>query len=102
MNLATFLMQRIAEDEAVARDWPEDVVPRGAMDTNGHPIWGARSRVLAECAFKRQIVEWYASVSEHVGGAPALEPRRNELGMVLRALAEVYADHPDYDEAWRP
>jgi hypothetical protein len=50
------------------------------------------SRVLAECEAKRRIVEWCS-------GPTASE--WHELP-VLAMLALPYADHPDYDEAWRP
>lgn len=43
------------------------------------------TRVLAECAAKRRLVEASAG---------------NEK--VLRILAEAYADHPDYRDEWRP
>jgi len=46
------------------------------------------ARVLAECEAKRLLVEWLA-----------MEPREDQA---LAFLALPYADHPDYDEAWRP
>jgi len=42
-----------------------------------------RSRVLAECAAKRAIIEDYRPLA-------------------LRHLAAVYSDHPDYQPEWRP
>ena len=47
------------------------------------------TRVIAECRAKRQVVE-----------AVAADDATREL--VLRSLAVVYADHPDYREEWRP
>lgn len=58
------------------------------------------ARVLAQVRSHRKIVDWYEAVSERVEAVPALEPRQNELGMVLRALAESYTEHPDYRQEW--
>lgn len=74
------------------------------------------ARVLAECEAKRRIV------GEHVGrnfvtvasfravdaGAACSTCRSHDGDSVtwpcitVRALATVYADHPDYREEWRP
>lgn len=67
-----------------------------------------RSRVLAECRAKRAIVEHhrpeaYMDVPEEsccrvchegIGG--------DHPCPTLRALASIYADHPDFDPAWAP
>ena len=71
-------------------------------------------RALSECETKRQIVESMRGgleMAERVERASWWERRhmsRHTVGVslaadiVLRALATVYADHPDYDEGWRP
>lgn len=90
MNLADFLLARIAEDEAMARAdlalrFVPSLEPR-IMGTGGEPT--DRARVLAECEAKRRIVEWdEVQLEEHP---------------VLRFLALPYADHPDYREEWKP
>lgn len=62
------------------------------------------ARVLAEVAAKRRIV----GLHEHKADSMALYPNPGNasglmaLGGVLRLLALPYADHPDYDESWRP
>ena len=128
-DLAEFLIARIAEDEEAAwgtAHWdhmPADTFdnhldnlaggysdqPWVVYDEEGQPI--ARevgcadavhisrhdpARVLAECKAKRRIVEM----------ADLAHERRLEtdsaLFLVLRYLALPYADHPDYDPAWRP
>jgi hypothetical protein len=53
------------------------------------------ARVLAECEAKRRIVEavdawWWDDWAKRTYDA------------VLRHLAEVYGDHPDYRDEWRP
>jgi len=52
----------------------------------GHIVRWDPDRVLAECAAKRRIVQWYQ-------WGDVREP-------VLGPLAAVYADHPDYDQSW--
>jgi Family of unknown function (DUF6221) len=116
MTLTDFLLARIAEDEADARDayydgqrWIPEEEAVVAADRDLDPImfldrkrdayhaanWSP-ARVLAECEAKRKIVlraTYYASV------AP-VDP--DEWHFTLRDLAAIYADHPDYREEWRP
>lgn len=156
MTIIEFLLARIAEDEQAARlagdvqAW-RDVDMRdtyltkdGAcfltVDLNNdaagmywnHAARHFPTRVLAECAAKRAIVElhqqWpvlvqgdpqYDRVDNAAPGAIALrmsqqiawlteQEYRRRFGSepptapMLRALAAVYADHPDYDPAWAP
>lgn len=100
MTIVEFLLARIAEDEAraqarreamlnVAERWPtlsEDI--RNLIDVRGI------DRVLAECQAKRAIIEQVSDI-EWTGSYAVRD-------VVLGHLAAVYADHPDYDEAWRP
>ncbi|WP_353707620.1 DUF6221 family protein [Cellulosimicrobium sp. ES-005] len=96
MTLTEFLLSRIAEDEARADDaWK--AVDNGAIVWDRiHPdvraaLWPP-ARVLAECEAKRRIVESARRLGTRGGVTP------EEL---LGNLALPYADHPDYDEAWR-
>src|SRR3954471_23024435 len=121
-GLADFLLARIAEDEAVAQAAVQ-TTERGGSEgwywsnageavflggTSTPVVWGdeqsrpagnhiARhdpARVLADCEAKRRIV---ALASD------ALESERpGVLGAVAELLALSYADHPEYDEEWRP
>lgn len=76
-------------------------------DANGlHIARHDPARVLAECEAKRRIMErhnaqpffddpesfYCATCNEGIGGFHPCP--------TLRALAAVYADHPDYDQAW--
>jgi hypothetical protein len=72
------------------------------------------ARVLAECKAKQRIVELHAIRIERewvnpVDG-PAYEVNEHYCEVcdwvpdacdTVKALAAIYADHPDYDEAWR-
>lgn len=69
-RLTEFLTARIDEDERAV----------------GHSRRPAAARVLADVAAKRQLVRLLG---------------RSAIGnVVLRVLAGVYADHPDYDARW--
>jgi hypothetical protein len=110
-TLASFLLQRITEDEQGAEmlrqreeasgmtsEWLGFLPGRGSFVTH----------VLAECDAKRRIIEQLEMIagSDHMddrwipggscydcGAAP---------GLMLRLLALPYADHPDYQEEWKP
>lgn len=123
-DLASFLLQRIAEDEAAARAWR-----RAYDDPGSHPayhrqvtqrhraewpvLWRSLdrfppARILGECEAKREIVDEHTA-AETPTICPVchyqadyemlaeLEPCRT-----LRLLAQPYSSHPDYDPAWRP
>ena len=83
MDIKDFLLARIAEDEAEAREaLPEQDTVYGA-----HGFFEP-TRVLAECAFKRWLIGTYSGT--------------REAFLMFRAMATAYADHPDYQEDWRP
>lgn len=130
MTLTEFLLARIAEDEAAATDVLDRVPAGTALLANSVRFYA--SRVLAECEAKRRIVEFHDSWPVLMETPPVFENVDPDYAqsMVMRAtqqiqwlteqeyrkrfgdepptapmlvaLAAVYADHPDYDEAWRP
>lgn len=65
-------------------------------------------RMLAEVDAKRRIVELHEPIDGHCSSC--LESENDFYGktyedapcITLRLLALPYADHPDYDPAWRP
>jgi hypothetical protein len=118
MTLVEFLLARIAEDEGRARsalgllgietewhrvEWLRD---RGLTRSDAqHMTHHSPRRVLAECEAKRRIVEEFAKeqwVIEQGHRTEWTEAGQATRETALRHLAGVYADHPDYDEAWRP
>lgn len=128
-EVVDFLLARIAEDEAVAvaaralqdhgddRWWVDGPAQHSRKwwvyatgekfnheQTATHIARHDPARVLAECDAKRDLVTGW---SAFLGGAPewaAVEmPSLLEMAQrSLRLLAVPYADHPDYDGAWRP
>jgi hypothetical protein len=121
-GLTDFLLARIAEDEAVAQAAVQTTERGGAdswywsnageavfLDGTSTPVvWGDEQsrpagnhiarhdpgRVLADCEVKRRIVK----LASH----PLEFERPGVLGAIAGLLALSYADHPDYDEEWRP
>lgn len=94
MTPVEFLRARLDEDQRAALDWQESYSPQ-------HPSLVDPARVLAEVDAKRRIVElWERENGErhlHAEG----EARAWLMDEVLQALALPYAEHPDYDPAWR-
>lgn len=110
-DLADFILARIAEDEAAARALlrhrREMKLPLphakwlGGLAPGGHSWGDVRSmaaRVLAECESKRRILG-LCGVDPHEPGALLL---RMHTDAIVRLLALPYADHPAFDESWRP
>ena len=126
MTLTEFLLARIAEDEAAAREcdemYPPDE-PFGLEFDHDHQARWTPGRVLAECEAKRRIVAEHemTTIRETTTAKgtyywPAYcrrctmdgeyadisrEPRE-EPCVTLLALALPYADPPDYRDEWRP
>lgn len=104
--ITDFLLTRIAEDEAYARA----ALDESEAGEGGHDyVWarlsphnrlfapGAPSpiRVLSTCAGRRRTI-LSASALAHWD-----DPAVREHGdLILRAMAQVYADHPDYRSEW--
>lgn len=111
-TLVEFLLARIAEDEADVRNrktyavgHSERCIFEGGYEGSGSCDCGAVARVLADCEAKRRIVERFAWAAEN----PDLY--RNDMELMdqwqaawdtLADAAAIHADHPDYDESWRP
>lgn len=87
MTLVEFLLARIEEDEKIGR-----LLQRTSLGED------RQVRLVGECEAKRAIVALHPeAVSD--GLRPGAEWAYDE---VLRRLSLAYADHPDYDETWRP
>jgi len=118
MTLTEFLLARLAEDEAVARESYEAVPPafgaygRLMLDAIDYLIVDP-ARVLAECETKRRIVAWCSERDRVYIGTLATDiPREKDFvpgalvhqtdAIMLRFLALPYADHEHFQEEWRP
>lgn len=121
MDIVEFLTARLDEDAAVAKDvrhddWTDyDGWAELDQDVKAHAWRHDPARVLREVAAKRAIVHMHGSEQvDYIngdgdsrdsvdcktcdpGGSPNLWPCDT-----LKYLAAAYADHPDYDQSWRP
>lgn len=104
VTLTDFLLARIAEDEATAREYALGAYSMVGEAVDAHAeVLGedrAAARVLAECEAKRAIVNYFRVMRENAEQFDAL--RLSDADAVLTMLATVYADHPDYRDEWRP
>jgi hypothetical protein len=125
MTLVEFLLARIAEDKAAAlaatrNAWKVDPWRNSsgmeflvvADFDEGAPAFAIKNerdadhiarwdpaRVLAECEAKRRIVE---ELGDYDDGYVWASGEASRAETALQALALPYADHPDYDESWKP
>ena len=107
-TLTNFLLARIAEDEADARQlvedlgrWDRERAFNGPDGTQGSIVTSTLrggafdpARVLAECEAKRRIVQRVVEAMD--------APPDEWTYVILCDLALPYADHPDYREEWKP
>ncbi|MFI6251485.1 DUF6221 family protein [Streptomyces sp. NPDC051016] len=82
------------------------VVARGMEQAAAEHIVVAAdpARVLRDIEAKRAIVNEYAEVASNDtdGAYEYAVGWANALGTAARQLASVYADHPEFQDAWRP
>jgi Family of unknown function (DUF6221) len=132
MTLVEFLTARLNEDAAAAKaayDRPSDYQVYGTTETEDHFARWKPLRVLAEVDAKRRIVvehrqttftdvslgirdEAVCAICHHVLDEPEgwpedqwWEPPNVQQPFpcpTLRLLALPYADHPNYQEEWKP
>jgi hypothetical protein len=125
-DLAEFLLERIAEDEATAQGaayspWRHDgghyVMNHATIAEVDDPEDGRHiarwhpARVLAECEVKRRIVEHVQHAQERYdqergsgyGDGADMEwlTKLEALEPVLQMLAQPYSDHPAFRDEWR-
>ncbi len=126
MNLAEFLLARIAEDEAaataatVANEVDEPSGYAHLPDDGPHIARWSPARVLAECEAKRGILRLHSPPDQDEDGpiykgsltqCRACGPGDSWMAEqyadvyaypcpTVEALALPYADHPDYQQEW--
>ena len=102
-DLVAFLTARLDEDEDIARYTQQESLSAALKTMSGdgrHKLFLARhdpARVLREVEAKRRILAHAQAAEQDV---PDIYAYDLAADYVLRALAAVYAGHPDYDEAW--
>jgi hypothetical protein len=127
VTLTEFLTARLDEDEATARS-AVTARERQWLTPTCIGLCHDPARVLREVEAKRAIVEIHKLDTEDYAGGWWTDPHPDEPDFYVRtgctnctscgvdgedyiedgpcattrALATIFADHPDYDEAWRP
>jgi hypothetical protein len=104
VTIVEFLRARLDEDEAAAEVWSTPF-SNPTAEQRAHIARHDPARVLAEVEAKRRIVERLGAYieSEHEPEPEGLwEQMDHHAWDTLYDLALPYADHPEYDEAWRP
>lgn len=105
-TLADFLLARLREDERTARLCCTTDQPWiGLVDYLGtHYIGMSCARIRADVHAKRKVVRLHAGCGTGAGCCD--DGSRGGLEGIgcptLAYLALPYADHRDYDDAWRP
>lgn len=100
MTITEFLEARIDDDEARAGSgWSRLGDTRWETDNYGRNFL-TPSAVLAECAAKRAIIALCQpeDAKEESWGPEAY--MAGSYDDCIRALAAVYASHPDYEQEW--
>lgn len=109
MTIVEFLTARYAEEEQAARaadEYSRRVSgpdrPDAGMQLNMDlpALIVDERRVLREVAAKRLVIEMHPAVDGRCEGC-GIELENPTGCLTLRALALPYAEHPDFDPAWR-
>ena len=120
-HLVMFLQARLTEDEANAKRaggdrWIQDggSIHRERHETAQVVDWvydeawehiarNDPAHVLADIAAKRRIIEWHSDNPHECEGPQGSEYVADDDSdpcSTMKALASVYADHPDYRKEW--
>lgn len=93
MTITEFLEARVAEDEYVAN--------RELLLGTTTPLTKMNARVLDECVAKRAIIaEWEDPTTFQTWGSEVDDGYVIAIDKAVRALAAIYADHPNYQQDW--
>lgn len=118
VDLVEFLTARLDEDEAVARDFVPEEIEFPSMERQRYihalkrwVVLYDPARVLADVKAKRAVLALHhPSLENRIGMEPycvgCWEGGGQDGAMLwpcdtIRIVAGVYADHPDFDPAWR-
>lgn len=110
MTITEFIAARLNKDEAVlrkARNAPEHAnrfIDANPWDEDLIAAFASEKRIEREVEAKRKILAAHAKADEWVNvsaGATAAYARQI-MNDSLHALAAIWDDHPDWQEAWRP
>lgn len=96
VTITEFLLARIAEQEARLDDMRRSKAVPNSLLVN------LTLRVaFADCEAKRRIVEEHSPIDDQPNGWCTVCDGDGWPCATMAALASVYADHSDFDPAWR-
>jgi hypothetical protein len=114
-DLAMFVSERLAEDLKVAdgvvfacRDsrqpWPPEQAPgRGGPALTEYLRHFSEQRSLRQFSALREILAYHTEVQAWPWPpADGDEAVQEAMGIVLRHLATIWSDHPDFRPEWKP
>lgn len=125
-DLAVFVTARLDEDEAVARDayyegqrwiseeegvyrWPDDQLPDDLVQMADRKRDASHIARWEPARAIREVEGFRKIVTEHEAVTRLATLTGQELGFlgwyrewVLKNLAGIWSDHPDYREEWKP
>jgi hypothetical protein len=109
LTITEFLTARYDEDEAVAQaalyvpgsdefNWSD--VDYNSVVASAHGMRWEPARVLADISAKRRVLLIWTDPTGRWSAEQA-DAARSIKERALRYLAQPYAEHPDFDPAWR-
>lgn len=112
-ELVTFLHARLDDDEQTARGalerWPgSEIGQLGIPAAATHIARHDPARVIRDIDAKRQILRHITPELDAGSGGVDSDEFGDELAhwtrllTIARLFAQAYADHPNYQEDWRP
>lgn len=116
MGIVEFLNARLDEDEKAAKAAGGDSGDLSIFEVDNLTDWDGTNlpdaeaahiarhdpaRVLREVVAKRQAIVEAQEANELVSERFRLPIDQGVSGYMLRLIAVSYADHPDYQEAWK-
>lgn len=112
-DLILFLRARFAEDAAEVEKQPVDAeydidawgIQHSAIEGNYayvEYLRVAKARALAELEAKRRFLTRYEEVTAASAASGIYSDVQEEYDWLLNLMWTPYAEHPDFDEEWRP
>jgi hypothetical protein len=103
VDIVGFLLARIGEDEALVAQVEADRRSELAITTMGlsedFGIYISTLRLAAECESKRAVVLHRTKGTQQFADVDTAA-RINNNDTILRMMARVYAEHPDFNPVW--
>lgn len=101
-DIKEFLTARLTEMRYEAKEWRETEGDPGEMDVRWYKVPSLTPRfVLADCDAKLRVIKHWPDPTGQWTAEQA-DAARAEKSYVLKLFALPFADHPEYQEEWKP